>query len=118
MLDSVDGLTLNSLKKFEKHSAIFNSYKERSAENLFKGLKEEKTKAENKILKQNGKPQNPIHNYWDKFREYNRHQKINYDYLTYLGDNVWEYNDPKRRTKIIIDITNSPTTINIRRVDK
>ena len=98
MLKGVDGLTLNSLKKFEKHSAIFTSYKERSAENLFKGLKN--------------------HNVWETFRTYNRHQKINYDYLTYIGDDVWEYNDPKRKTKIIIDITNSPTIINITRVNK
>ena len=96
-LEQRGGLTLNSLKRFEG-SSVMVSYKERSAENLFKGLKNNKL--------------------WETFRTYNRHQKINYDYLTYLGDDVWEYSDPKRRTKIIIDITNSPETINITRVDK
>ena len=96
-LDQRGGLTLNALKRFEG-SSVMVSYKERSAENLFKGLKN--------------------HNVWETSRTYNRHQKINYDYLTYLGDDVWEYNDPKRRTKIIIDITNSPTIINITRVSK
>lgn len=96
-LEQRGGLTLTALKKFEA-SNVITSYKERSAENLFKGLKNNKM--------------------WETFRTYNRHQKINYDYLTYIGDDMWEYNDPKRRTKIIIDITNSPETITIMKVEK
>lgn len=107
---SVKGAVTKTLR-----SEIFVPEELRLKRNLMKGLREQ-SKSEIKKAKANGKdiPETA----YDKFRKYTRHQKFDYDKLTYIGFDesgtmeTYEY-EIKPGRKIIFEIDQSPHGIDV-----